>query len=107
MNLQFCVGITGANQNVWPILILSMHIVPCKQVVLNKCLLMQTPDETVDVKMRCETVGKTLLFGWGGGHVNRWWHTVHITKSVVINKNDRQMDLTGITQVTIGSAKHF
>lgn len=69
---------------------------------------MQTPYETVDVKMRRGTVEKTLLFGWGGGQrCDRWWHIVHITKSVVINKNERQMDLTGITQVTTGSAEHF
>lgn len=68
LNLQSCVGITGANQNVWPILILSTHIVPCKQVALNKYLLMQMPCETVDVKMRRGTIGKTVLFGWGGGH---------------------------------------
>lgn len=65
------------------------------------------PYETVGVKMRRRTMGKTLLFGWGGSCCDRWWHIVHITKSVVINKNDRQMDLTRITQVTIGSAEHF
>lgn len=42
---------------------LSTHTVPCKQMVLNKCLLMQMPYETVDVKMRHGTVKRHCSLG--------------------------------------------